>query len=177
MKLLKSYYAVSMMIMVYFGSLAISKPLAKKRLFPQAINVEIIDQRPQVEARKIRIPLNSFPGQNDKVAPVLSERNKRLIDKQIKDYYKGRERNTYVKCYFLESYQAYVSKATHDQEYAYTEVKIELYDENRALLKTCHAQTSLENTPKKSYLLSMNSLYNKTLKLAIDSCLAQTAGK
>ncbi|WP_040415940.1 hypothetical protein [Cyclobacterium qasimii] len=71
------------------------------------IAIEIVDERSNVTSKRIKLNVLSFPGQSDKVSPILNNEQEQLILDQISSYFSDGETEVKVRCAIIGGFQEF----------------------------------------------------------------------
>lgn len=133
-------------------------------------DINIIDKRSNITDEKIKLPVISFPGQFDKVSPVLTDEHKQLIRSQIKSYFSNNEEELKINCYILIGFQEFSAHAFHEREYVQFDTKIELLDVNDNVLKYCTSTAFFEAKSMDASYDYIDKIYKKAIRTSIYKC-------
>lgn len=136
-------------------------------------DIEIIDKRPNTTIEKIKLPTTSFPGQFDKISPVLTDEHKQLIKSQISSYFSNDDDEVKINCYILSGFQEFSAHAFYEREYVQFETKIELLDAADNVLKYCTSTAFFETKSLDASHDFMDKIYKKAIRTSIYKCFEQ----
>lgn len=134
------------------------------------IDLEIVDERPNVTSEKIKLNVISFPGQSDKVSPILTKDQEQLITEQIKSYFSEGDTEIKVKCVIIGGFQEFSAHMFNEREYVEFETKIELLNASGNLIKYCTSTAFFEAKSMDANYDFINKLYLKAIKTSINTC-------
>ena len=136
----------------------------------ELVDIEIIDDRTNVSDKRIKIPTFTFPGQSDKVSPVLSQRHKEMMLNQIDSYFSYGDAVYKVKCYVLTGYKEFTAHAFHEIEFVRWDLVIEVLNTNEELIEQCTSTASLEIKSIDADYNHLDILYEKAMQTALHKC-------
>jgi hypothetical protein len=145
----------------------------KIKLLGKIVDIEIIDKRINTSLEKIKIPMISFPGESDRISPVLTEGQKQLITNKIRSYFITSDFNVNIKCYILTGFKEFTAHTWHEKEYVEFEAKIELLDENNILKKEVSQKVVFEAKSMDASQSYLDKIYEKAINTAIYKCFDQ----
>ncbi|WP_339924556.1 hypothetical protein [uncultured Cyclobacterium sp.] len=134
------------------------------------MDIEILDERPNVTSEKIRLNVISFPGQSDKVSPILNNEQEQLIIDQIESYFSDGDTEISVKCTILRGFQEFSAHTFNEREYVEFETKIELLNAAGKMMKYCTSTAFFEAKSMDANYDFIDKLYLKAIKTSIYSC-------
>ncbi|WP_209329129.1 hypothetical protein [Lunatimonas salinarum] len=132
--------------------------------------LNIIDKRSNITDEKIKIPVISFPGQFDKVSPILSEEHNQLIKNQIRSYFTNSEEEIKVNCYILIGYQEFSAHTFHEREYVQFDTKIELLNEKDNVIRFCSSTAFFEVKSSDASNDYIDEIYKKAIRTSVYKC-------
>lgn len=132
--------------------------------------IELSDTRDDVTEKEIHLPTISFPGQKDKVSPMLTDKQKQMINQQIQSYFSNEGENMFVKCEIIKGYKEFTAHALHETAYVQIDVKISLLDTNNKIITFCTSSTSFEVKSLDATYNNINDIYEKALRTSIYKC-------
>jgi hypothetical protein len=92
------------------------------------VDIKINDKRENIEDRKLKIPALTFPGDYDKVSPVLTETQKAFIDSFVRSNFTQTNATKEIIITILKGEKEFKANAFSEVENVYFDVKIELLD-------------------------------------------------
>lgn len=134
------------------------------------VSIEIIDNRTDVTENEIHLPVLSFPGQHDKVSPVLSREQEEMIKSQIKSYFSDNGENVKIKCEIFQGYNEFTAHAFYEWEYVQFDPKIYLLDLNNNVKGYCTSTAFFEAKSMDAKYDYINRIYEKAIRTSIYKC-------
>gem|GEM_PF-2756353 len=140
------------------------------------IDIQLIDERPDVTSEKIKLNAISFPGQSDKVSPILNENQRQLIIEQIRSYFFNSESEIKVRCSIIVGFQEFSAHTFHEREYVEFETKVELLNAAGTMTKFCTSTAFFEAKSMDANYDFIDKLYLKAIRTSIYECFEKLDG-
>ena len=132
--------------------------------------IEIVDERSNVTSKRIKLNVLSFPGQSDKVSPILNNEQEQLIIDQISSYFSNGETEIKVRGVIIGGFQEFSAHAFNEREYVEFEIKIELLNAAGKMVKYCTSTAFFETKSMDANYDFIDKLYLKAIKTSIYKC-------
>ena len=132
------------------------------------ISIEISDLRQHTTDREIKIPFFSWPGQSDKIRPILTSEHKHLIDTEIRKHVTSSGIPVKIHVSIEEAYKEFSATWITENEHVEIQMKIDIYDEIHtpylmsAFGNSIYDMTSIDASPE-----YIEKLYQKALRSGI----------
>ena len=168
------------LLMILFSACSANKHVREAReaelpalkLAYKAEIIEIKDIRLGKSAGDIQLPIMSFPGQNKRGTPALTDEHKKIIEDLIRNNNSASGIPVRAIVTLVECYKEFSANMIHEKERAYAEVKISLVDPNTGKpFVQCQSQGDFYVTSADAKTTRIETIYQVALRNAIYTCL------
>lgn len=153
-----------------YSILSTNYEIEKININNKLAEIEIIDNRLDVTEREIHLPALSFPWQKDKISPVLTIEQKKMIETQIQTYFSNIGKSVKVECEINQAYKEFTAHAFYEREFVQVGIKIKLLDENNNIIKYCTSTAFFEAKSFDATYDYINKIYEKAIRTSIYKC-------